>query len=347
MGGDVFEDPPADATIKRALKARLEAAGYAAELNVGIGRFRLDLAVANPDAPGTYALGLELDGARFAATDTARDRDRLRWESLTSLGWRHLCRVRALDWHESADRVVSEVTALIAKARQDAAQLAALPEPPVPTPSPQPEPAPAPASALAPEDAPEPAVEEAPAFVAQATDEEPYRTAKLAPQTSVFAWTLPEVPDLVAEIVAVEGPISERLLCRRVAEIWGLKRSPAGFGSALARLLARAPAQRRPTWNEGFLWPAGASPDTWRHYRVANPADPVSRRDAEDIAVEELANAAESLLARYGAMPREELARALAKRFGFRGLTRGVHQRMEEGIALAEKRAGATPEAKT
>jgi hypothetical protein len=36
--------------------------------------------------PDAFVLGIEVDGQRYATTDTARDRDRLRWEVLAVLG---------------------------------------------------------------------------------------------------------------------------------------------------------------------------------------------------------------------------------------------------------------------
>ena len=62
------------------------------------------------------------------------------------------------------------------------------------------------------------------------------------------------------------------------------------IGNHLAKVLARLGADERPTWRAGFFWPVGSSPDTWREYRVADPANPASRREIEDISVEEIAN---------------------------------------------------------
>jgi hypothetical protein len=174
-----------------------------------------------------------------------------------------------------------------------------------------------------------------------ASDEQPYVACVLPSPTQPFDWRSPEVAQAVANIAAAEGPVSERVVCKRLAEAWGLKRSPVGFAQALPSLLRRIATSLQPTWRAGYLWPAGTSPEQWSGYRIFDPAEPHCRRDTEDIPVEEIANAASALLSRYGRMPRADLARALAKRFGFRGLTKTVGQRMEEGLALADERAQA------
>lgn len=52
--------------------------GYAVQPQVGVAGFRIDMAVRHPEAPGTYALGIECDGAMYHSSRAARDRDRLR-----------------------------------------------------------------------------------------------------------------------------------------------------------------------------------------------------------------------------------------------------------------------------
>ena len=88
---------------------------------------------------------------------------------------------------------------------------------------------------------------------------------------------------------------------------------------------------------DGLLAAARVDPATYRGYRVPDPSDAATRRDVEDIAVEEIANAALDILARYGRTPRDDLARAVAKRFGFRGLTKLVAQRVDQAIDLASR----------
>ncbi|MDP2316243.1 MAG: AAA domain-containing protein, partial [Pseudomonadota bacterium] len=83
--------------FERGVYEALVARGYKVDCQVGCGGYRVDLAVAHPDRPGVYAIGVECDGTTYHAAPTARDRDRLRAEVLVGLGWR-LHRVWSSDW---------------------------------------------------------------------------------------------------------------------------------------------------------------------------------------------------------------------------------------------------------
>ncbi|NKV67238.1 hypothetical protein GS924_24980 [Rhodococcus hoagii] len=45
--------------------------------------YRIDMAVRHPDKPGSYAIGIECDGAAYHSSRTARDRDRVARSSAT------------------------------------------------------------------------------------------------------------------------------------------------------------------------------------------------------------------------------------------------------------------------
>ncbi|KPI08575.1 Protein of unknown function DUF4011 [Actinobacteria bacterium OK074] len=74
--------------------------GYLMQPQVGVAGFRIDMAVRHPDAPGTYALGIECDGAMYHSSRAARDRDRLREAVLRDLGWK-LHRIWGTDWYRN------------------------------------------------------------------------------------------------------------------------------------------------------------------------------------------------------------------------------------------------------
>ncbi len=65
----VFEEQVAEA-IRRE--------GYDVRSQIGLAGFFIDLAVADPERPGRYVLGIECDGATYHSARSARDRDRLR-----------------------------------------------------------------------------------------------------------------------------------------------------------------------------------------------------------------------------------------------------------------------------
>lgn len=74
--------------------------GYEIHPQVGCAGYRIDMGVVDPEYPGQYLLGVECDGARYHSFKTARDRDRLREEVLTGLGWK-IHRIWSTDWWEN------------------------------------------------------------------------------------------------------------------------------------------------------------------------------------------------------------------------------------------------------
>lgn len=62
--------------------------GYETDTNVGTAAYRVDVAVKDPNNPGSYLLAVECDGRAYHTAKTARDRDRLRPAILQGLGWR-------------------------------------------------------------------------------------------------------------------------------------------------------------------------------------------------------------------------------------------------------------------
>ena len=75
----------------------IEGLGYQAVPQVGVASYRIDLGVVHPDLPSQFVLGIECDGATYHSSPVARDRDRLREQQLTKLGW-DLYRIWSTDW---------------------------------------------------------------------------------------------------------------------------------------------------------------------------------------------------------------------------------------------------------
>lgn len=79
--GDV--ESPFEAEVLAAVRQM----GYAADSQVGVAGYRIDIGVRHPERPGEYVLGIECDGASYHSSKVARDRDRLRQDVLEGLGW--------------------------------------------------------------------------------------------------------------------------------------------------------------------------------------------------------------------------------------------------------------------
>lgn len=90
-------DSPSLHALEADVRAELELRGFKAVPQVGCASYRIDLAVLDPQRAERYLLGIEFDGASYQQAATARDRDRLRHEVLTRLGWK-LHRIWSPNW---------------------------------------------------------------------------------------------------------------------------------------------------------------------------------------------------------------------------------------------------------
>lgn len=84
-------------SFEEAVRLALVGKGWLVHSQVGESAFRIDLAVVNPDMPGSYLAAIECDGATYCRINTAKDRDKLRDLVLQGLGWK-LIRIWSIDW---------------------------------------------------------------------------------------------------------------------------------------------------------------------------------------------------------------------------------------------------------
>ena len=93
-------DPDSDFEI--AVMDMLKLRGYEVVPQLGVAKFRVDIAVKHPDMQGTYLAAIECDGATYHSELSVRDRDRIRHEILESLGWKgRIWRIWSTDWFKS------------------------------------------------------------------------------------------------------------------------------------------------------------------------------------------------------------------------------------------------------
>lgn len=100
--------------VAQALRAR----GYDLHTDVGLAGFFVDIAVASPDEPGRYILGIECDGQSYRDARSARDRDRLRESVLRDKGWQ-VYRVWSSDWFHRPEAELEKLVAAIERAKSE------------------------------------------------------------------------------------------------------------------------------------------------------------------------------------------------------------------------------------
>ncbi len=277
--------------------------GYLADLQVGSAGFRIDIGVRHPDRPGQYLLAVECDGASWHGALWARERDRLRQAILEGLGWR-FHRVWSTDWFHHRGREVARLKAALetaAEALRDGVRVrganhaAAMAAPPVAE-----DPAPAPVDIGHVE-------VKAPAYV----------RADIAVRSTVEPHEAPvaQLADLVARIVAVEGPIHIDELARRVTGAFGLARTGSRITAAVERAVTLTlrgdVAMRR---DGPFLMTAAQAADPPVRDRSAETGGVLKAASLPPV---EIAAAAALVRRHSGEVAEEDLLRAVANLLGF------------------------------
>jgi len=92
----------------------LSANGYAFEIDVGMSSYPLDIAVRDPMDSNRFILGIECDGPKYAAQHTVRDRDILRGDVLSLLGWK-IFRAWSVDWTLDRKHAEARLLAVLSK----------------------------------------------------------------------------------------------------------------------------------------------------------------------------------------------------------------------------------------
>jgi len=105
-----------------AIASYLEENGYQVARQIGCAGFRVDLAIVDDENPGKYILGITTDGKMYSSSKVARDRDRLREQVLTGLGWK-LYHLWSTDWYRNRDlgrkKLLDYVEKSIKKTREE------------------------------------------------------------------------------------------------------------------------------------------------------------------------------------------------------------------------------------
>lgn len=316
LGGE-YESP-----FEESVAEEVRALGYQVLPQVGVGGFRIDLGVVNPNAPGQFTLGIECDGATYHSSPTARDRDRLRQEVLEGLGWR-IHRIWSWDWvrerHNEVDRLREAIEASLASPQRPVAPIAKT-------------------AGAAPTQAREREV--VAVHEIQASDDanrlpwvSRYELADLSPFKSRFEFHDPLSAETLvrglSRLLEVEAPISIGYAIKRLATANGISRRGGrvmATGSTVVQSAIDAGlAERRGE----FLWRPGQALGT---VRIPDPAKPATRRSIEDIAPEELAVTVARLREASGALDKQGLVGQAARVLGFSRTGPAIQDALEKVV---------------
>ena len=199
-----FEDAVSEALRERGLQV---------DQQVGVCKFRIDLAIRDRRDPSRYVLGVECDGRTYHSSRTARDRDLLRQQILMQMGWK-IHRVWSTEWFHERDMAIESILLSLERAE------ATPPEQQVEAPAPG---APNGQSKEVKQGAGiprQPVIRRYPpgAPYQKFRAESRWRSAEIL----LKPVNVPLLAKLVAEIVEKEGPIHKRLIIERLKEIYGI-----------------------------------------------------------------------------------------------------------------------------
>ena len=348
-GGTRFaDDAPPTSPVTAAIARALAERGWTLRHGVGA----VELAVVDPDDPSRCVLAIEHDGAAYARTTPARDRDRLRAQELARLGWR-VHRAWTLDWwldpERETQRAHGAIVAAVAAGRRARTttpapvsrinakpaiaaksvrrRLAAGSAPPVAATAVEPL-----ASGSGPNTAPLHLPRGAIAIG-------PYTAAAIPPGRRIpddmFGGRHhAELAIVVDQVLAAEAPIHLELLARRVGAYFGVGRvTPEIVAQVRATLDGRGRFADEPD----VVWRLDQDPDGVPAVRVAG-ASAVACRDIAQIPLFEIAAAARIVVERAAGLSSNELARDTSRLLGFARITPRITERVDQGIRLAAVR---------
>ena len=316
----------ADSDFELEVADRLQRKGYQVQLQIGVSGFKIDLGVRHPDFPEHFLAGVECDGASYHSSKSARDRDRLREEILSKLGW-DLVRVWSTDWFDNPDRETDKLVSQLEKLRS-AKDFSAKQYDPLDFEG---------------VDAEE--VELADVDHSDSSghpnvglaDLETYKIANLLesfdPVAADFyqANYVKKLSEMVQHVVEIEGPLHLDLLFDRVARAHGFERTGPKVRAVVKGAMAKSLRVEQEPDGREVVYPIGLKKGSLVPFR----ADANSGREHTDIPMVELASLAAPYLKLK--MSDEVVIRKLADFFSLGRLRESTRKRFMDVVGIAKR----------
>ncbi|WP_308920716.1 DUF3320 domain-containing protein [Janthinobacterium sp. J1-1] len=333
LGG--FESP-----FEEAVAAALASRGWQVHTQIGASSFRVDLGVVHPDAPGIYLCGVECDGATYHRSATARDRDMLREQVLRGLGW-EIVRIWSTDWwvdragtlakvHAALERLLeisrterskvaareaveAEARAAIDRARAERETVAVV------------------ESAIEPVESVDAIPERQYARRAGSAELEVDPEAPTASDTADAGAFFDasydgQLRQMVEQIVALDGPVRDTVLARRIARAHGWQRTGARIQERVSSLALSFLSATEEDVGV-FFWAADRGPDL----PVVFSGEGDTSRSVEEICIAELRSLAKMVVA--DGLAGDGAVAAMARRLGMRHVRTASRKRLEQALA--------------
>lgn len=304
---DSFTGREMDSPFEAAVKQALEKEGYTVHAQVGVAGFFIDLAVVDPNQPGSYILGIECDGASYHSARSARERDRQREAVLVDHGWT-LHRIWSTDWFEQPNKQIAKVIQRIE------ARLAVT------------------SSEHTEETNPnqdeivieryEPSTETDDSSIAS-----PYEETRFTPPRSEIYELYPkQLAEYVMEVVGKESPVHQYEVMTRIRENWGLAKSGKRIKDAVSAAINLAIRMKKIDRHSQFL----TLPNKEVTLRDRSATKSPGLKKSEYIPPQEIREAILLLAKLNHGIEREELLKVVAPLFGIGRTTADFRNRIGE-----------------
>ena len=277
----------------------------------------VDLAVADPEKPGRFVLGIECDGAQYHSSRSARDRHRLRQNVLEAHGW-VLHRIWSTDWFLRPDEETAKVVEAIDAAKaywREADERAADSISAVPI------------RFTAREEG------DVDVVVAEVTSDKPevpcYEEANFSVNRSrdPHETPIPEMMKYVVRVISIEGPIHEAEIVVQIRSLWGLARAGNRIRDAV---LTAVRATRRK--GDVVGGPFYTRPDQQVVVRDRSDIESNTLRKPEYLPPQEVKLAIGQVIAENFGAEQDELVQAVARLFGFGSTSAQLREVVEAAV---------------
>lgn len=323
--------------VEKQIAEQLHFMGYEVKVDVGCSAYHIDLAVVHPKKADNYILGVMCDGDSYRMAGTSRDRNLLQPSVLQGLGW-NLHRVWVLDWMDNPNKELKKIAARIRQILKEEEE-SELSEKSVQSGS---------RTAVSDIDAAEnKRTAEAPSYRDVTFEKEEqtvnaresiYQIADIRPYMGKKTFSATDEKRLLQclnVIVETEGPVSRRLIVKRICSAWQI-RLTAKTDAMIGALLERGGFCCTKTGGNDFYWKSEKGMTEWNCYRVS--ALEAEKRSMDDISKEEVSAAIEAVLEEQISIAGEELVKETAKKFGYSRTGSVIEASVKEGLQFALNR---------
>ena len=351
--------------VAKSIVARLQEAGYDADLDIGTSEYKMDIGVMDPENPDKYCLGILLDGENYMATATARDRNLGQPSVLKGLGW-NLHRVWTLDWLDTPEREFAKIEEAMKRIlhpelyaeeeSSDATEVGDGDAKQYESGDANAEDATgvsAPGSATSDVEVIDEVNTEVIAGSISTDNAEAIAPAKR--QSARREYTHVELPVLgdsedfyepktklqimkaMEKTLQAEAPVEMDYMKKKVLLCWGMMRNTSKSDAVFEEILREVPVIQTNTAGNTFLWLQNMDPCKYGIYRLHAEGD-LEKRTLSQIPAEEVVNAVSELTDLNVSLSRDDLVKEIAKVFGFNRVTASIDQVVGIAISYAEQR---------